>query len=115
MADALMVIKEYKKARLKTFNNRPDAEAYSRTGQVQFSNHRSTVTPTTVAQEKCNFKAPKPQEFVAFRKLIESGDLKSVRSTVWTNPRYLISSGDTPAILHVNILANIFLYLKLFT
>lgn len=104
MPDALKVIKEYKKARLKTFKNRSDAETYARTGQVEFCSNHPTVSTIVVAQENCsNFKAPKPQELVGFRKLIENGDVESVRSTIWTNPRYLISSGDTPAILQVNI------------
>lgn len=27
------------------------------------------------------------------------GDIEAVRNTVWSNPRYLVSSGDTPTIL----------------
>lgn len=34
-----------------------------------------------------------------FRKLIEQGDIDSVHNTVWSNPRYFVSSGDTPTIL----------------
>lgn len=34
-----------------------------------------------------------------FRKLIEQGDGESVQRTVWSNPRYFVSSGDTPTIL----------------
>ncbi|XP_014475700.1 PREDICTED: ankyrin repeat and LEM domain-containing protein 2 isoform X2 [Dinoponera quadriceps] len=104
MPDALRIIKEHKKARLKTFKNRSDAEAYARTGHVQSGGGSYPVPTTTVTlvQEICsNFKAPKPQELVGFRKLIESGNIENVRSIVWANPRYLISSGDTPAILQM--------------
>ncbi|EFN79674.1 ankyrin repeat and LEM domain-containing protein 2 [Harpegnathos saltator] len=103
LPDALEVIKEHKKARLKTFKNRSDAEVYAKTGHIQSYSSQSTST-TTVAptQEICsNFKAPKPQELVTFRKLIESGNIENVRSIVWANPRYLISNGDTPAILQL--------------
>lgn len=111
MPDALKVIKENKKARMKSFKNLSDAEAYAKTGHVQScgSNPTVVVTPTTtvaVTQEICsNFKAPKPQELVSFRKLIENGNIENVRSIIWANPRYLISGGDTPAILQVSLLA----------
>lgn len=36
---------------------------------------------------------------VKFRKAIEQGNYDSVHDTIWTNPRYLIGSGDTPSIL----------------
>ncbi|GJQ65297.1 hypothetical protein Trydic_g7417 [Trypoxylus dichotomus] len=49
--------------------------------------------------EKYQFRGPKSQDLVRLRKGIECGDLKYVENTVWENPRYLISSGDTPSIL----------------
>ncbi|XP_012219724.1 ankyrin repeat and LEM domain-containing protein 2 [Linepithema humile] len=104
MPSALLVIKTHKKARLKTFRNRLDAEAYAKSGQEQSTNYSAySIYPSiVVTQEKSsNFKAPKPQELVGFKKLIESGDMEAVKSTVWENPRYLISSGDTPAILQM--------------
>lgn len=106
MPSALKVIKIHKKARLKTFRNRLDAEAYAKSGQEQSTDSISTYPTIVVTQEKSsNFKAPKPQELVSFKKLIESGDLEAVKNIIWENPRYLISSGDTPAILQVNALA----------
>lgn len=47
------------------------------------------------------FKAPSPQEMVALRKSIEAGLAATVRDRVWDNPRFLVSSGNTPSILQV--------------
>lgn len=106
---ALKVIQNYKKGRLKIFKNHSDAVAYVRTGYEQLSSN-SSVLPTIVGtQEKfSNFKAPEIQELQAFKWLIENGDLECVKKTVWKNPRYLISSADTPAILRASIFYNYF-------
>ncbi|XP_049286972.1 ankyrin repeat and LEM domain-containing protein 2 homolog [Anopheles funestus] len=48
---------------------------------------------------KSPFVAPSSQKLVAFRKLIEANNIEEVRTMVLQNPRYLISSGDTPTIL----------------
>lgn len=113
MQSALKMIQKYKKGRLKIFKNYFDAVTYVRTGYEQPSGNYSTVLPTTVTQEKSsNFKAPETQELQAFKRLIKNGDLECVKTTVWKNPRYLISSGDTPAILQANILAITFLNIR---
>jgi len=108
MQTALKVIQNYKKGRLKIFKNHSDAVAYVRAGYEQLSSNYSTVIPTVVAtQEKSsNFKAPEVQELQAFKRLIENGDLECVKKTVWKNPRYLISSADTPEILKASIFCN---------
>lgn len=83
-----------------------DAEQYAKHGSEK-SNGHSTRIPTNapISEEKTSsFKGLKPQELVAFRKLIESGDLEAVKRTAFENPRYLISGGDTPAILHVSFM-----------
>ena len=56
---------------------------------------------TPPASESSSFRGPKPQDLVKLRKAMESGDLDLVKSVVWSNPRYLIGSGDTPVILQV--------------
>jgi len=102
MQTALKVIKMYKKGRLKSFKNCSDAVAYAKTGYKQ-SSYNHSVTIATLQEQSSNFKAPSTQELIAFKRLIEDGDLDAVKNIVWENPRYLISSGDTPAILQVNI------------
>lgn len=53
--------------------------------------------------EKGNWKAPKGADLVILRKSIEAGDFQSVQDMINSNPRFLISCGDTPSILHVSI------------
>lgn len=101
-AEALKVIKEFKTGRLKSFKIQSEAEEYAKTGFEKANNINSTSINTTISiiEEKSNnFKAPRSQDLVCFRKLIKDGDLYAVKNTVWGNPRYLIGSGDTPAIL----------------
>lgn len=107
MQSALKIIQTYKKGRLKIFKNYFDAVAYVRTGYESFGNH-STISTSVTQEKSSNFKAPETQELQAFKRLIKDGDLECVKKTVWKNPRYLISSGDTPAILQANILTIIF-------
>lgn len=96
------MIKTHKKGRLKSFKNRSDAVTYATTRSKQsLCNHGATTT--AAAQELSNFKALTTQELIVFKRFIEAGDLKTVKDMVWENPRYLISSGDTPALLQVNM------------
>lgn len=53
------------------------------------------------AEKPSPFKGPKPQDMVQLRRAIESGNIRLVCKTIWDNPRFLISSGDTPSILQV--------------
>nr|XP_012146696.1 PREDICTED: ankyrin repeat and LEM domain-containing protein 2 isoform X2 [Megachile rotundata] len=101
-AEALKVIKEFKTGRLKSFKKRSEAEEYAKTGFEKINSVNNTLLPSTVPvveEKSCNFKAPRSQDLVCFRKLIKDGDLYAVKTTIWGNPRYLIGSGDTPAIL----------------
>lgn len=46
--------------------------------------------------ERPQFRAPAKHELQEFRHQIERGNLEKVKRIVWDNPRFLISSGDTP-------------------
>lgn len=66
------------------------------------SNTTSTsgvVAIVSASGDKPSFRGPKSQELVQFRKLIEQSKYDQVRDTAWKNPRFLIGSGDTPALL----------------
>lgn len=108
--EALKEVKKFKKARFKAFNYYHEALEFARYGSEHPNNNsmleitspktelQSTIT---VGEKPSQFRGPKSQDLVWFRKSIESGNLQFVRDTIWENPRYLISSGDTPSILQV--------------
>ncbi|KAG7159626.1 Ankyrin repeat and LEM domain-containing protein 2-like 3 [Homarus americanus] len=55
---------------------------------------------TSISAEKPSpYRGPKSQDLVKFRKSIEKGDAGYFNQCIDENPRYLVSSGDTPAIL----------------
>lgn len=104
-SEALRFLKQHKRARFKAFSSEVDAIYFTKFGCTMPSE------PNKIASQKCSqsvpshqekslFKAPKAQELVKFRKAIEISDLELVNKYVKENPRYLISSGDTPSILH---------------
>ncbi|KAK7457272.1 hypothetical protein BaRGS_00039269, partial [Batillaria attramentaria] len=108
--EALVFMKKNTGARLKLFPNLSDVKQFC----AQASNNNQEISAASsklkvsddlspslpVDGEKSAFKGPKIQELVQFRKLLEKGELETVKQTVWANPRYLISSADTPVILH---------------
>ncbi|XP_034195040.2 ankyrin repeat and LEM domain-containing protein 2 [Osmia lignaria lignaria] len=101
-AEALKVIQKFKTGRLKSFKKRSEAEEYAKTGfeKTNCVNNTTLSTIVPVVEEKSSdFKTPRSQDLVCFRNLIKDGDLYAVKTTIWGNPKYLIGSGDTPAIL----------------
>lgn len=59
----------------------------------------------TINRERANsFKSPRTQDLTAkLRKAVEKGDEVAFSELVWSNPRYLIGSGDNPTIVQVRI------------
>lgn len=97
-------MKKYKKARFKSFRTETDAIHFALYG-IETVGQGVCPIPTLESGEKLSsFRGPKPQDMVRFRKAIESADFEFVKKTVWENPRYLVSSGDTPAILQVSLI-----------
>lgn len=101
--EALKLVKKTKKARFKHFQYYNEALDFALTGLLELSNQQNevikNVTAPVVSEKISLFKGPKPQELVKLRKCIESGDIEAFTSAIWENPRYLVSSGDTPSIL----------------
>ncbi|KAJ8919319.1 hypothetical protein NQ315_003903 [Exocentrus adspersus] len=108
-SEALKVAKKNKKSRFKAFQFYHEAVEFALNGS-ECPNNNIAVSGNlfpktqlesvqTIGEKASPFKGPKPQELVELRKAIEAGLYKVVKDTVWQNPRYLVSSGDTPAIL----------------
>uniref|UniRef100_A0A182W762 ANKLE2 third alpha/beta domain-containing protein n=1 Tax=Anopheles minimus TaxID=112268 RepID=A0A182W762_9DIPT len=109
--EALGVLKRYKDGRMKTFSTSEEAVSFylygtSSEGAAPVAGTAAAAAPgsprpATAERDvpKSPFSAPSSQKLVAFRKLIEANNIEEVRSMIMTNPRYLISSGDTPTIL----------------
>lgn len=106
---ALQTVKKFSGARFKCFKTKEDAEKFSNLAPDDIASPWKPTTKngngaiatlgTGVSVESSPFKGPKPQELTNLRKAIEIGDAATVELLVWENPRFLISSGDTPVIL----------------
>lgn len=107
--EALLFIKKNKKIRFKSFRNFHDAQKFAYNGCSAAGVNSSLIEGVETlalspapAEKPSPFKSLKSQELVKLRKLIEKGNLAEVKKLVWENPRYLVSSGDFPTILHVS-------------
>uniref|UniRef100_A0A672T328 Ankyrin repeat and LEM domain-containing protein 2 n=1 Tax=Sinocyclocheilus grahami TaxID=75366 RepID=A0A672T328_SINGR len=119
--EALQAVKMMKGARFKAFSNREDAEKFAKgicdyypspskstpcvspvkPGLVFSKDHPSMMEADTINREKANsFKSPRTQDLTAkLRKAVEKGDEMAFTELVWSNPRYLIGSGDNPTVV----------------
>ncbi|XP_041058902.1 ankyrin repeat and LEM domain-containing protein 2 [Carcharodon carcharias] len=119
--EALQAVKLMKGSRFKAFTNREDAEKFAR-GICDYypspSKSSACISPLKASvmcnrdgasslevestnRERANsFKSPRSQDLTSkLRKAIEKGDKTSFLELVWSNPRYLIGSGDNPTVL----------------
>ena len=94
---ALEALKLLKGAQLKRFAAKDEAESFSRRRQASEEPvaRENGAEKATVA----TFASVAPRDLVPFRRAIEKGDSRHVLQTVWANPRFLISSGDSAVIL----------------
>lgn len=104
-SEALKLVKKNKKARFKVFNFYHEAVDFATNGaEVQNNNNNAqnvSENPSPVGEKPSPYRGPKSQDLVILRRAIESGNVDSVKQTIWDNPRYLVSVGDTPSILQV--------------
>jgi hypothetical protein len=95
---ALQALKQVTGSQLKKFPTREEAEACSKArpreaGVIVI--REEGAEKSTVA----SFKSVPARELAPFRRAIEKGDITHVKELIWSNPRYLISSGDTAVVL----------------
>ncbi|XP_029389414.1 ankyrin repeat and LEM domain-containing protein 2 isoform X2 [Mus pahari] len=123
--EALQAAKLIKGSRFKAFPTREDAEKFAR-GICDYLPSPSKTTPLlspvkaapfgsndglkdgvclaeseTVNKERANsYKNPRTQDLTAkLRKAVEHGEEHTLSDLIWSNPRYLIGSGDNPTIV----------------
>ncbi|XP_045700124.1 ankyrin repeat and LEM domain-containing protein 2 [Phyllostomus hastatus] len=122
--EALQAVKMIRGSRFKAFSSREDAEKFARGICDYFPSPSKTSLPSSVKvatlssnggskdglcssesetmnKERANsYKNPRTQDLTSkLRKAVEEGDEDTFSSLVWSNPRYLIGSGDNPTIV----------------
>ncbi|XP_074651930.1 ankyrin repeat and LEM domain-containing protein 2-like [Tubulanus polymorphus] len=99
MSEVLKFLKTAKGSRFKTFKTRDEALNFALSSAESLIQEDDSEKKAKVYDEKSPFKGPKPQDMTILRKHIENGEIDDVYRIIWNNPRFLISSGDTPTIL----------------
>ncbi|NXJ12719.1 ANKL2 protein, partial [Odontophorus gujanensis] len=122
--EALQAVKMIKGSRFKAFSNREDAEKFAKGICDYFpspSKSSLCLSPMktgsfnrgmggyglcslemeTANKERANsYKSPRTQDLTAkLRKAVEKGDISTFSELIWSNPRYLIGSGDNPTVV----------------
>ncbi|KFQ02135.1 Ankyrin repeat and LEM domain-containing protein 2, partial [Leptosomus discolor] len=124
--EALQAVKMIKGSRFKAFSNREDAEkfakgicdyfpspsksslclspvkmgSFNRGEGVHLHGLCSPETETANKERANSYKSPRTQDLTAkLRKAVEKGDTATFSELIWSNPRYLIGSGDNPTVV----------------
>ena len=112
MKSAFALCKKYSKhnSRVKIFANCIDAENFinqQRNNTTHSEELNVSIEPVTKPvnndAEKLPYSDVPTAELTKLYNLVEKGDTNEFERLVWTNPRYLISSGDSPTIVKVRI------------
>jgi hypothetical protein len=97
--EALHCVKKNTGARFRAFSTRNEAEAFASGKLCTPSRQLSQELSPGPVEPTSEYKTPKRGEITNFRKLIERGEVDNVAKIIYGNPKYLISSGDTPFII----------------
>ncbi|XP_068239248.1 ankyrin repeat and LEM domain-containing protein 2 homolog [Palaemon carinicauda] len=97
-------MKKFRGSRFKSFSTYEDALYFAENGPVialtqNIGVSEDNKTVNLNAEKPSPYRGPKSQDLVKFRKAIEKDDMVYFDKCIEENPRYLVSSGDTPSIL----------------
>ncbi|RWS31099.1 ankyrin repeat and LEM domain-containing protein 2-like protein [Leptotrombidium deliense] len=100
--EVLDALKKFKgiPARFKVFDKFDDAVEYCRKGLDEDNDAKDKKVATDAERASSGgFRAPDPPQLSRLRKMIESSNFEEVKQIILSNPRFLVSCGDTPVIL----------------
>ncbi|CAF1682849.1 unnamed protein product [Rotaria magnacalcarata] len=115
MKSAFTLCKKYSKynSRVKIFANRHDAENFIQERRNSLINNDDTnmsieqvTKPINSDAEKLPYSDVPTSELTKLHNLVEKGAEIEFERLIWSNPRYLISSGDSPTIVKISVRYN---------
>lgn len=110
MKSAFSLCKKYGKqnSRVKIFANRADANKFIEQRRQSTVNQddvsipvEPVIKPPNNDAEKLPYSDVPTSELTKLYNVVEKGDEAEFERLIWSNPRYLISSGDSPTIVKV--------------
>jgi hypothetical protein len=117
MKTAFALCKKYSKhnSRVKIFANRIDAENFIQQQRTNIANNddlnmsmEQSTKPVNNDVEKLPYSDVPTSELTKLYNLVEKGDENEFERLIWSNPRYIISSGDSPTIIKVKFSSDLF-------
>lgn len=121
MKSAFALCKKYSKynSRVKIFANLQDAENFieqRRTDTTNTNDINIPIEPVTKSinndAEKLPYSDVPTSELTKLYNIVDKGDVDEFERLIWSNPRYLISSGDSPTIIKVRFCLFVFKKIK---
>ncbi|CAF0721423.1 unnamed protein product [Rotaria sordida] len=115
MKSAFTLCKKYSKhnSRVKIFANRHDAENFIQQKRTNTTNNddmniavEQRTTQINNDAEKLPYSDVPTSELTKLYNIVEKGDENEFERLIWSNPRYLISSGDSPTIVKISVRYN---------
>lgn len=93
---AVEAMKSLPGARMKRFSTKSEAAEFSVSNSLKTCQNDSL---NRTAEPTIPYRSPTPQQLVLFRTKIEEGNVAAVEKDIKENPKYLVSSFETPVIL----------------
>ncbi|XP_030837162.1 ankyrin repeat and LEM domain-containing protein 2 [Strongylocentrotus purpuratus] len=103
--EAMKLMKANTEARFRTFRSLEEAQNFTRlqdnlTTPKKVNGASNSSEQPAVSDRANTYRTPKSQQLTGLRFVIEKRDAEKFRTLVWENPGYLVSSVDTPSVLH---------------